>query len=383
MESKVKSRISNKTYTALLDTLDSEDRDVDSELYQVAISGRNIMIAPGKTRMEDGVAYCYAYVILRNKVECKLGVYEKKTESMPMMFDLSTFPEGSFCLFEEFEKNPSKLVDLEMSDVKSIFDYLIQEVYPKMEDKKNKLKLAYRNLYETLKRDENKNDKDFKWVLKLISDESKLPEPKDTFLYAIKEKATDQKQFVVALLALQYVFQVDFVLLTDEPSFKELKKRWTVGKVKTVMEVDVSTQELIQERGVRPEIQEAEPEVQEAPEDVQEATAETKGQSVSLDEDVKETEPQPLETIQEETIPEQTMPKPPVQGLLQPLGPPKDDYAIDLEEVKPKKKRETKPKASAAIAPALGTSLNSVIETKPEPKVKAPRKIKLKPKPEA
>jgi hypothetical protein len=144
MEGRVKSHISEKTYITNLETLEEEDANETSELYMIPISGHKIMVAPGKTIMEDGIAHCYVYVIKNEKVLCKLGVYEKKTETMPLFFDISTFPEGSFCLFEEFEKNPTKLLDFEMIETdaepgtnavetkrQNVFDFLISLPFQK------------------------------------------------------------------------------------------------------------------------------------------------------------------------------------------------------------------------------------------------------------
>ena len=171
MEGKVKSHISNNTYETDLETLEEDDMDETSELYMIPISGHNILVAPGKSMMKNGIAYCYVYVIKNDKVLCKLGVYEKKTDTMPLFFDISTFPEGSFCLFEDYEKNPSKLVEFKMvepdevaevaeaeditqgntqgkSKNMNVFDYLMDE-FAKIPNKRERLKSAYKSLFST------------------------------------------------------------------------------------------------------------------------------------------------------------------------------------------------------------------------------------------
>lgn len=113
MESKVKSHISNKTYSTKLDTIEEDDKDLKTELYMLPISGHKLMVAPGKSRMsENGIAFCYVYVIQREKVVTKLGVYEKKSDSMPLIFDISTFPEGSFCCSKSLKRIQANLSSL-------------------------------------------------------------------------------------------------------------------------------------------------------------------------------------------------------------------------------------------------------------------------------
>jgi len=347
----VKSRISNKTYTSSLELLEPEDRDVDSELYQITISERNILIAPGKNRMEDGIAYGYAYAIRKNKVACKLGVYEKKTDKMPLIFDLSMFPEGSMCLFDEYSQNPSLLMDLEMSNTQTIFDYLIP-LYEKIPDKTKQLKQAYRQLLDLYNKDK---DKDMKPILASISAASKKT---DTDLITSLQskvpdpKTSDPKQFVQIMLALQFVFQIEFQLRTEEPDLLEIISRWKVDKATTTIEVDVYTQERLQERPY---------------------------QAISLSQSVPEEMPQAPALP---PIPESrsifTMPAPP--------DPYQDVLPDKTEPVRPEpvRKRATKPKPQAEV-PVLeekrklrvGTSLNDVTvkASEPEP-TEAPVKKK-------
>lgn len=343
----VKSRISGKTYTTSLDRLEPEDRDLDSELYQVTVSGRNIMVAPGKTRMEEGIAYAYAYVIKQKKVVCKLGVYEKKTDTMPLIFDLSMFPDGAMCLFEEYDKNPALLMDLEMSDTQTVFDYLIP-LYGKIEEKKKRMKLAYRNLHETYKKGDP--DKDMKSILLIISAASKEDEPTDAFLQKLQEKITDTRQFVSTMLVLQYVFQMEIVLKTEDPVLLDLIRRWKVGKVTTTLEVDVSTQELLRERPYEEVLSEVEPK---EPEPV---------------------EPEPMEPAPKEVV-ESIEAKEPVSSLLKPMAPPDafEDIPPDTMPVKKTRAKKAKPEEMR-----IGTSLNTVLEP-PKTKILLKKGKKTKP----
>ena len=294
MEGRVKSHISNKTYTTDLEILEEEDVDQTSELYLIPISGHKIMVAPGKSIMENGIAYCYVYVIKDDKVLCKLGIYEKKTETMPLFFDISTFPEGSFCLFEEYEKNPSKLLDFEIVEsmvktkmTKNVFDVLI-EGFEKIPNKRERIKSAYKSLfsiYETKKGMEKY--KKMKIILKLISDAGKISEtdkeapPTDVFIRTLKTNAADDTSgslFVMSLLALQFVFLIEFSFLTDNEELKSMKLDWSIKNATHLIEVDVESQGIV----VTPEVQDSENEDEDADEkeaDVQEEEAEAEAES--------------------------------------------------------------------------------------------------------
>lgn len=248
MESRVKSHISNKTYISQLEKIEDDDVDAKTECYRLPISGHDIMVAPGKSIMENGIAYCYVYAIQQEKVMTKLGVYEKKTDTMPIFFDLSTFPEGSFCLFEEFEKNPSRLIDLEISEGAenlNIFDYLIHEVYPKIDNPKERLKNAYRSLYglyTTVKKTNEKEAKQIAPIIKIIKEATE----KDKFLYTLKENAKEKKTFVLTLLALQHVFLVKFEFITDSDLYQEILELWPIKDINETVYVDVNSYEKVE-----------------------------------------------------------------------------------------------------------------------------------------
>ena len=384
----VKSRISNKTYTSSLALLEPEDRDVDSELYQITISERDILIAPGKNRMEDGIAYGYAYAIRQNKVVCKLGVYEKKTDKMPLIFDLSMFPEGSMCLFDEYSQNPSLLMGLEMSTVQTIFDTLIP-LYEKLPDKTKQLKQAYRQLLDLYNKDK---DKEMKPILAAISAASKKEDTE--LITSLQAKVSDTKtseprQFVQIMLALQFVFQIEFQFRTEEPELLEIISRWKVPKASRTIELDVYTQERIQERPYT--LTQSAPDVSQSAPDV------------SQEMDQETTDQLPL-------APAPALPPIPESKSLFAMAGPPDPYT-DLLPDKPEpileprpepvRKRATKPKSQATQSqstqeraevpilevkrkPRVGTSLNDVTlkASVPESDIKPvkPKTIRVKKK---
>jgi hypothetical protein len=431
MESKVKSHISNKTYISNLDTLEEEDKDLKSELYMIPVSGRKIMVAPGKSRMdENGIAFCYVYVIQRDKVISKLGVYEKKSDSMPLIFDISTFPEGSFCLFEEFEKNPSKLIDFQMKEESTVFDFLMTE-FPKIEDKKKTLKSAYRITYELYNKDENKEDKKkMKPILAIISAASKEEDPTGSFLNQLKDTvhdttATDKTVFVYSLIALQPVFNIEFQLNTENEKYQEIKSRWPIQGETRKMRVDVESYEIMEEpveESVKESVKESVEEsvkvsakevnldaVTPAKDSIKEETSEVSAKEINLDaitpskdSTVKLDDSAPTQEDQMErrldTLPEmkqedpfEEMKEDPEEMKQEP-----DEMEESVKEsikdpVKKSRKSRTpksdqgeaveKPKASKkstkpiVIGDPLGTAINSV---KPTIKVPASKKIQMK-----
>jgi hypothetical protein len=365
----------------------------------IPVSGHKIMVAPGKSRMDDsGIAFCYVYVIQNSKVICKLGVYEKKSDTMPLLFDISTFPEGAFRLFEEFEKNPSKLIDIEMKEEPetTVFDFLVK-VYSKIEDKKIRVNNAYKTLYKLF---EKSKDTEMKPIIKIISVARKEDEP--DFLQKLNEEAKNTTLFVYTLLALQYIFQVEFFFKTEDEKYNEMKKSWPI-ETEDILWVDLETRELI-----------------EAPKDESVKAPDTKLDSVEASEEASEdaseisesekepifepAEPEKMDTIEEEMnvnldesikAPDTKLDesiKAPDTKLDESIEPDtKLDESIELvpEPVKTvKKSRKTTPKEKKSeekeepkeetvkktrkprTPKAIGTSLNT--------KIKAPRKIKLK-----
>jgi hypothetical protein len=396
MEGRVKSHISNKTYITKLETIEDEDKDLKTELYMLPISGNKIMVAPGKSRMdESGIAFCYVYVIQRDKVVTKLGVYEKKSDSMPLIFDISTFPEGSFCLFEEFEKNPSKLLEFVMTQEKTVFDFLIDE-FSKIEDKRKVVKSAYKTIYETFLKEENKNDKEMKPIMKVISAATKDKDSPvtDEFLYTLHDGASDKTVFVYTLLALQHVFNTEFRFKTDNEKYLDIAARWKIQDPNTTLDVDVDTYEIVKSAEVNldkftpiPEESEPSDETTEEPSEEQPDTklddslpkeSETTEQP---DTKLDDSTPKPVDL---DSLPKQELEEIPEETEVEVPDVPEEAESKESVPVKktrkprtPKSDTETKPKTKKK---PIGSSLNG--EPKGETKIKAPSKIKLKSKKE-
>jgi len=111
-KSKINSQISTKIYDATLDDIDPLDNDYTSDLYMVEVFGKNIIIAPGKSKKDKsipGLTYFYIYAIKNDLVLAKLGIYEKITTESIELYDLTTFPDGSLILFDIYYTNPDLL----------------------------------------------------------------------------------------------------------------------------------------------------------------------------------------------------------------------------------------------------------------------------------
>ena len=387
MESKVKSELSSITYTTQLEKLEEEDKELKSELYIISVSGHDILVSPGKSIMNDsGIAYCYVYAIKQNKVVCKLGIYEKKTDTMPMIFDLSTFPEDSLRLLDEYEKNPSRLKELEYTNANSsntIFDYLINTLFPKIQDKKKKMGDTYKLVYTLYMK--NKQDKEMVPILKVLSAARKT-DPDDSFLQTLKElstgerKTVDKRMFCLTLIALEPFFSVkfnviyvpdddkanNFVGYTTFEEWKRLKERWVYDfNPDKIIDVSVDTHEMLGERdnilSVIPEESSANLSKNVTSDETVEYKQETESEQTESEQ--KEYE-EPAEEKEGSEYEIQIDPDEPVQDT-EP-EPESDPITAPEPMTRPKPKR-----TGTGKTPKLtrqGTSLNTVFESKPTQK---------------
>ena len=117
-ESSVRSNIiPDKIYNGTLDTLDKDDNEIESDLYSVKIFGKNIRIAPGRSKdVNPKCVYFYVYAIKNEKVVAKLGIYEKEITSLEdklEIYDLTQFKDGSLLLFDVYYNKPDLISNLE------------------------------------------------------------------------------------------------------------------------------------------------------------------------------------------------------------------------------------------------------------------------------
>jgi hypothetical protein len=112
--SKVNSQLSDKVYETTLEDVDPDDNGVNSDLYKIKIFGKQVIIAPGATKEgKTGIVYFYVYAVKNSKILAKIGVYEKKTDEVIDLYDLTTFEDGSLLLFDVFYNKPDLINLLE------------------------------------------------------------------------------------------------------------------------------------------------------------------------------------------------------------------------------------------------------------------------------
>jgi len=235
----VESRISSKTYKTNVDELEPNDQGLKSELYEVSIFNHLINISPGLVIKEDNLSYCYVYAIKNNKVSKKIGVYETLDES-PDVFDLSTFSEGSLCLFDVYERNPSLILELE--EVKSqknvqdtVFDYLLTKINDDEPDKKTALtKNSYKGilmiLNEKKKVQEDENSRIITNLLNIIKKSISTKKYfNETTQDAIKKYAKDLNKKILSLIVSEPFLKVRFIFTKDDEVYDDSEFReWSI-----------------------------------------------------------------------------------------------------------------------------------------------------------
>ena len=235
----VESRISSKTYKTNVDELEPNDQGLKSELYEVSIFNHLINISPGLVIKEDNLSYCYVYAIKNNKVSKKIGVYETLDES-PDIFDLSTFSEGSLCLFDVYERNPSLILELE--EVKSqknvqdtVFDYLLTKINDDEPDKKTALtKNSYKGilmiLNEKKKVQEDENSRIITNLLNIIKKSISTKKYfNETTQDAIKKYAKDLNKKILSLIVSEPFLKVRFIFTKDDEVYDDSEFReWSI-----------------------------------------------------------------------------------------------------------------------------------------------------------
>ena len=235
----VDSRISSKTYKTNVDELEPNDQNLKSELYEVSIFNHPLKIAPGLVIQEDNLSYCYVYAIKNNKVVKKIGVYEKIEDSSDM-FDLSTFSEGSLCLFDVYEKNPSLILELEDTDTQKnslkedVFDFILTKINDEDPDKKVELtKKSYKEILVLLtakKKEDSENNKIITNLLNLIK---KTIGDKKYYGEETQDKimkyATDFKKRMLSLIVSEPSLSLRFIFTKDgEPIDDSEFRVWSI-----------------------------------------------------------------------------------------------------------------------------------------------------------
>jgi len=237
----VDSRISSKTYKTNVDELEPNDQNIKSELYEVSIFNHVIKISPGLVIQEDNLSYCYVYAIKNNKVVKKIGVYETLDES-PDVFDLSTFREGSLCLFDVYERNPSLILELEEAtstpetkDTEDVFDYLLTKINDDEPDKKIALtKNSYKGILLVLttkkKVQEDENSRIITNLLNLIKKSITTKKYfNETTQESIKKYAKELNKKILSLIVSEPFLKIRFIFTQDDMVYDDSEFReWSI-----------------------------------------------------------------------------------------------------------------------------------------------------------
>ena len=253
----VDSRISSKTYKTNVDELEPNDQNLKSELYEVSIFNHVIKIAPGLVIQEDNLSYCYVYAIKNNKVVKKIGVYELLDDKAQDVFDLSTFSEGSLCLFDVYERNPSLILELEEAKEEptdTVFDYLLTKINDDDPDKKIALtKNSYKGILLVLTQKKKvQEDENSRIITNLLNIIKKSIETKkyfnETTQEAIKKYAKDLNKKILSLIVSEPFLKVRFIFTKDDEVYDDSEFReWSIKtEITEYVIVSVDTFEVVE-----------------------------------------------------------------------------------------------------------------------------------------
>jgi len=254
----VESRISSKTYKTNVDELEPNDQGLKSDLYEVSIFNHVIKISPGLAIKEDNLSYCYVYAIKNNKVVAKIGVYETLDETEDI-FDLSTFSEGTLCLFDVYERNPSLILELEEVSQKNeerdtVFDYMLTKINDDEPDKKTTLtKNSYKGILLVLTAKKKVlEDENSRIITNLLNIIKKSVSTKkyfnETTQEAIKKYAKDLNKKVLSLIVSEPFLKVRFIFTKDDEAYDDSEFReWSIKTdITEYVIVSVDTFEVIE-----------------------------------------------------------------------------------------------------------------------------------------
>jgi hypothetical protein len=268
METKTRSQLfPDKEYNTTIDDLEERDYNIKSELYKVRIFNKNIHIASGniiKDEKYTTLYYCYVYVILKERVKAKLGVYEKVIDGteIPIQFDLSLFDEGSMLVFDNYYNDTKKINEFEVADVTqegtiSIFDYL-----------QGKMITNPKTLQKDMKRHGTRLVKIFDMIRKNKETEIEYIRMFDKFtkyfndLVIFNEELIDflklpeitQFELLFVLCIVEFYFSIKFIFVNEEDDkmvlinnekYNELRTVFNNAKYSEIIVLNVDSKQII------------------------------------------------------------------------------------------------------------------------------------------
>jgi hypothetical protein len=268
METKTRSQLfPDKEYDTLIDELEEGDYELKSELYKVTIFNKIIHISPGNVIKDERLTtlyYCYVYVIIKDRVKAKLGVYEKIIEgaNIPERFDLSEFDEGSMLVFDDYYKDPKRLDEfeiveqVEMSD-DNVFLYLqgLKDENPKfeitVENKKLHSETRLTKIYDMIRKD--KNAKKYNDMFKVYLDYfNNLDKFNNKLMEKLEKTDLNSFNLMFILSILEFYFYVKFIFVNDVDGTlllvddSEIRSVFNTRTFKEIIVLDVTTKNIVE-----------------------------------------------------------------------------------------------------------------------------------------
>ena len=228
METKTRSQLfPDKEYDTLVDELEESDYELKSELYKVTVFNKVIHISPGnviKDERHASLYYCYVYVIIKERVKAKLGVYEKIIEGkdIPKQFDLSEFDEGTMLVFDDYYTEPKRLNEFEIVEHEDIGDDNIFLYLQALKDENPKFEISVENnklhsetrltkIYDMIRKDKNakKYNDMFKVYLEYFNNLEKF---NNKLMEKLEKLDLNSFNLMFILSILEFYFSVKFIL---------------------------------------------------------------------------------------------------------------------------------------------------------------------------
>jgi hypothetical protein len=268
METKTRSQLfPDKEYDTLLDELEEGDYELKSELYKVTVFNKILHISPGNVIKDERLAtlyYCYVYIIIKDRVKAKLGVYEKMIEGadIPEQFDLSEFDEGSMLVFDEYYKDPKRINQFEIveqaeMDDANVFLYLqgLKDEDPKFEITVENSKLhsetRLTKIYDMIRKDKNskKYNDMFKVYLEYFNNLEKF---NNKLMEKLEKLDLNSFNLMFILSILEFYLSVKFIFVSDVDGTlllvddSEIRSVFNKRSFNEIIVLDVATKNIVE-----------------------------------------------------------------------------------------------------------------------------------------
>uniref|UniRef100_A0A6C0JJ64 Uncharacterized protein n=1 Tax=viral metagenome TaxID=1070528 RepID=A0A6C0JJ64_9ZZZZ len=262
METKTRSQLfPDKEYDTLIDELEEGDYELKSELYKVTVFNKVIHISPGNVIKDERLAtlyYCYVYVIIKDRVKAKLGVYEKMIEgtNIPEQFDLTEFDEGSMLVFDDYYKEPKRLNDFEIIEQveageDNVFLYLQSKIDPEPSAETIKIHSSSRltKVYDMIKKNKEKEAEYTKIFEKYSKYFKNLEKFNDEFMEKLESSDLKPLNVMFILCILELYFSVKFIFVDENLMMindSEIRTMFNTKKYDEVIVLNTVTKNIVE-----------------------------------------------------------------------------------------------------------------------------------------